>query len=96
MVYSNLVTRKKKTDHPPSQPSRRSSRLQGKGHADSSSKVLPSTAVLDLESPNQQQPDEIVTHQRTPSLKRVLPPNPLKDERIEDYGCKLFDVKSKV
>ena len=91
-----LGHKKKKTDHPPSQPSRRSSRLQGKGHAVSSTEVLPSATVLDLESANQEQPDETVKPQRTPSLKRVLPPNSLRDEWIADYGCKLFDVKSKV
>ena len=93
-----LGHKKKKTDCPPGQPLRRSSRLQGKGHEYSSAKAVPSSAAMDLESQNQQQPDESVKHQGTPSvsLKRILPPNPWKNEWIEDYGCQLFDVKSKV
>ena len=99
VVYSKQFGhKKKKTDRPPTQPSRRSSRLQGKSHEDSSSKVAPSSAILDLQSQNKQQPNEIVKHQRTPSvsLNCVLPPNPWKDEWIKDYGCQLFNVTSNV
>ena len=97
-VQQAIWSQEKKTDRPPTQPSRRSSRLQDKGHEDSSSKVAPSSAILDLQSQNKQQPNEIVKLQRTPSasLNCVLPPNPWKDEWIKDYGCQLFNITSKM
>ena len=71
--------------------------MRSRGHEGSSSEVIPPSAAVNLEGKNQQLSVEIAKRPRTSiSLKHVLPPNPLKDKWMEDYGCQLFDVVSKV
>ena len=83
--------RKKKTNDPPPQPSRKSARLA----AACAISTEPASSNLD-ECPIESEPVPKKPVCGTRSSKRVPSANPFKEEWMEDYGCELFDVKSKV